>query len=82
LYSQNITTRSVAQISRFERWKDPEGVSEAFRIASNKVKATLVLLGNVATDDPEGREILAQSSGFPPRQKLSFPFVKSGLIRH
>ncbi len=47
----------IVQISRFDRWKDPEGVIEAFRIARREVKATLVLLGNVATDDPEGTEI-------------------------
>ncbi|RXE56297.1 glycosyl transferase family 1 [Methanoculleus taiwanensis] len=44
----------VVQISRFDRWKDPEGVIEAFKIARKKVACTLVLLGNVATDDPEG----------------------------
>jgi len=47
----------VAQISRFDRWKDPEGVIEAFRIARKDVDATLVLLGNVAMDDPEGQEV-------------------------
>jgi len=45
------------QISRFDRWKDPEGVIEAFKIARKEVDATLVLLGNVATDDPEGSEV-------------------------
>ena len=44
----------VVQISRFDRWKDPEGVIRAFKLARKKVDATLVLLGNVATDDPEG----------------------------
>lgn len=47
----------VVQISRFDRWKDPEGVIKAFKIARKKVDATLVLLGNVATDDPEGAEV-------------------------
>jgi trehalose synthase len=47
----------VVQISRFDRWKDPEGVIEAFKIARKEVDATLVLLGNVATDDPEGAEV-------------------------
>ena len=47
----------VAQISRFDRWKDPQGVIEAFRIARKEVDATLVLLGNVATDDPEGQQV-------------------------
>jgi len=47
----------VTQISRFDRWKDPEGMIRAFRVARRKVDATLVLLGNVATDDPEGQEV-------------------------
>jgi trehalose synthase len=47
----------VAQISRFDPWKDPEGVVQAFRLARKEVDARLVLLGNFATDDPEGEEI-------------------------
>ncbi len=47
----------VVQISRFDRWKDPQGVIEAFKLARKEVKCTLVLLGNVATDDPEGSEV-------------------------
>ncbi len=47
----------VVQISRFDRWKDPEGVIRAFKIARKEVDATLVLLGNVATDDPEGERV-------------------------
>ncbi len=49
----------VVQISRFDRWKDPEGVIRAFKIARKEVDCTLVLLGNVATDDPEGHEVYA-----------------------
>jgi trehalose synthase len=44
----------VVQVSRFDVWKDPQGVIDAFKIARQQVDATLVLLGNVATDDPEG----------------------------
>jgi trehalose synthase len=47
----------VVQISRFDRWKDPEGVIEAYKIARKEVDCTLVLLGNVATDDPEGSRV-------------------------
>ncbi len=47
----------VVQISRFDRWKDPEGVIQAFKLARKRVDCTLVLLGNVATDDPEGAEV-------------------------
>jgi len=47
----------VVQISRFDRWKDPEGVIQAFKLARKEIDCTLVLLGNVATDDPEGEEV-------------------------
>ncbi len=47
----------VVQVSRFDRWKDPEGVIQAFKLARKQVDCTLVLLGNVATDDPEGAEV-------------------------
>ncbi len=47
----------VVQISRFDRWKDPEGVVQAFKIARKEMDCTLVLLGNVATDDPEGQQV-------------------------
>ena len=47
----------VVQVSRFDKWKDPRGVIEAFQIARKEVDATLVMVGNVATDDPEGQEI-------------------------
>jgi trehalose synthase len=47
----------VVQISRFDRWKDPEGVIKAYQLARREVDCLLVLLGNVATDDPEGQEV-------------------------
>ncbi len=47
----------ITQISRFDKWKDPRGVIEAFELACKKVDARLVLLGNVATDDPEGEQV-------------------------
>ena len=47
----------VVQISRFDHWKDPEGVIRAFEKARKEEECTLVLVGNVATDDPEGAEV-------------------------
>jgi trehalose synthase len=47
----------VVQVSRFDPWKDPKGVVEAFRLARKQIDARLVLLGNFATDDPEGEDI-------------------------
>lgn len=48
----------VVQVSRFDGWKDPWGVIEAFRQARKVVECTLVLLGNTAVDDPEAEVIL------------------------
>jgi trehalose synthase len=48
----------ITQISRFDRWKDPMGVIEAYRSAREQVDCTLVLVGNDATDDPEGKVVL------------------------
>jgi len=53
----------VVQISRFDRWKDPEGVIQAFKLARQEVEGTLVLLGNVATDDPEGQTVFESLLG-------------------
>ncbi len=47
----------VVQVSRFDRWKDPEGVIQAYKLARKKVECTLVLLGDVALDDPEGEDV-------------------------
>ena len=49
----------VVQISRVGRWKAPAGVIQAFQMARRDVPCTLVLLGNVATDAPEGEQVEA-----------------------
>ncbi len=48
----------ITQISRFDKWKDPIGVVKAFKLIKKKVDCRLVLLGNMATDDPEGQKVL------------------------
>jgi trehalose synthase len=52
----------VVQISRFDQWKDPQGVIQALNLARSQVDCRLVLLGNVATDDPEGDEVYSHCS--------------------
>ena len=42
----------VTQISRYDQFKDPHGVVDAFEIASKDVDATLVMVGNRPADDP------------------------------
>lgn len=47
----------LAQISRFDIWKDPEGVLEAFMLVKNEIDCRLVLCGGMAMDDPESQVI-------------------------
>src|SRR5829696_3309035 len=48
----------VCQVSRFDPWKDPIGVIDAYRIVRERVPdAQLALVGSMATDDPEGFKV-------------------------
>jgi trehalose synthase len=47
----------ITQISRFDKWKDPEGMIKIFKLIKKKVDCELILAGSMATDDPEGQEI-------------------------
>jgi trehalose synthase len=48
-------TPLMLQISRFDPWKDPLGVIDAYRIVKeNFATVRLALVGSMATDDPEG----------------------------
>ena len=48
----------ISQVSRFDPWKDPLGVIECFEeIKERHPTLQLVLLGNFADDDPEGKEM-------------------------
>ena len=57
-YGVDVHRPIVCQVSRFDPWKDPVGVIEAFRIVRERVPdAQLVLAGSMATDDPEGFKV-------------------------
>ncbi|HLV67048.1 MAG TPA: glycosyltransferase [Polyangiaceae bacterium] len=50
----------VVQVSRFDPWKDPMGVVQAFRIARQEMPGLqLALVGAIAGDDPEGWQLLS-----------------------
>jgi trehalose synthase len=50
----------ITQVSRFDHWKDPWGVIDAYRVAKRKMpNLQLALIGVLAIDDPEGKVILA-----------------------
>lgn len=57
LYNIPTDKPILLQISRFDKWKDPEGVIEVFKRVKKKVDCRLILCGGTATDDPEGIEI-------------------------
>jgi trehalose synthase len=68
----------IVQVSRFDRFKDPIGVVQAFRLAKKYVPdLQLVLAGGGARDDPEGelvrREVEAFSEGVPDVHILELP---------
>ncbi|MBN1267368.1 MAG: glycosyltransferase [Anaerolineales bacterium] len=45
----------VTQVSRFDPWKDPLGVIDAYRIVKLSIPdVQLALVGSMASDDPEG----------------------------
>ena len=59
----------IAQVSRMDPWKDPEGVLEVYHLVREKVDCRLLYCYNLATDDPEGMEIYSKIRG--KTQKLA-----------
>jgi trehalose synthase len=52
----------LVQVSRFDPWKDPLGVIDAYRIVkSHMPEVQLALVGSMATDDPEGMVYYAKT---------------------
>jgi trehalose synthase len=49
----------LLQVSRFDPWKDPMGVIEAYRLVKKEIRGVqLALIGAMAGDDPEGWQLL------------------------
>lgn len=68
----------LAQISRFDRFKDPVGVLQAYQLAKEAIPALqLVLAGGGAGDDPEGMatfdEVMRAAAGDPDVKVLLLP---------
>ena len=52
----------ICQVSRFDPWKDPIGVIDAYRILHEEMPdVQLALVGSMATDDPEGWEFFHET---------------------
>jgi trehalose synthase len=50
----------ILQVSRYDRFKDPVGVIEAYKLVKRHHDCVLVLAGGTATDDPEGIIVLQE----------------------
>lgn len=51
----------MLQVSRYDRFKDPIGVIQAYKLVKQSIpEIQLVLAGGGATDDPEGEEVLKE----------------------
>jgi len=47
----------ITQISRFDKWKDPLGVIDIYKLVKQEVDCRLILCGSMASDDPEAIKI-------------------------
>jgi trehalose synthase len=55
----------LCQVSRFDPWKDPMGVIDAYRIVKAEMaEVQLALVGSMATDDPEGWEFFNSTMAY------------------
>lgn len=68
---------SILQVSRFDRFKDPIGVIQAYRLVKKYNDCILILAGSPAADDPEGEiilnEVKAYADGDPDIYILMLP---------
>jgi trehalose synthase len=60
----------MCQVSRFDPWKDPLGVIDAYRVVKEqRPEVQLALVGSMASDDPEGWDFfnatIAHAAGDP-----------------
>jgi len=56
-----VPGRMITQVSRFDLWKDPLGVIDAYRLVRGEIgELQLALVGSMALDDPEGWDVYRQ----------------------
>jgi len=66
----------LLQVSRFDPWKDPLGVIDAYRLVKKEVRdVQLVMIGSLADDDPEGQEYFDRTKKHAGDDKDVFLFT-------
>ncbi|MBU1197114.1 glycosyltransferase [Candidatus Micrarchaeota archaeon] len=59
----------ITQVSRFDPWKDPLGVIDAFKQVKKYKDCRLLMLGDMAADDPQGKfvydQVIKKAAGDP-----------------
>jgi trehalose synthase len=61
----DVSRPLLTQVSRFDPWKDPLGVIDAYRLVKEEVAGVqLALVGSMAHDDPEGWEFWNQTVAY------------------
>ncbi len=50
----------ILQVSRFDKWKDPLGLVKIYKNVKQKEDCQLILVGSMASDDPEGIGVLEE----------------------
>jgi trehalose synthase len=71
----------LVQVSRFDPWKDPLGVIQAYRRVKETVPGIqLALIGGMAGDDPEGWDLLEQIEEEAARDPDLFVFTNLGGV--
>lgn len=72
----DVSKPLVAQVSRFDPWKDPLGVIRAYELAKEEVLGLqLALVGSMALDDQEGWHIYSHIMEWEGRDPDAFVFT-------
>ncbi len=65
MYNVSPDDPLLVQVSRFDPWKDPLGVIDAYRGVKRQIPTVqLVLIGSMAHDDPEGMEYYQRTQDY------------------
>lgn len=75
-YGIDTTKPLITQISRFDPWKDPEGVIDAYFLAKKQFpQLQLAMVAQMSVDDPEGAKIYERIKKYIEGEKGIFLLV-------